>query len=114
MKKKIELSYEIVDGFRYVCEFKGSVEEYAMMWLDLSNKKRYYHCCEKLENNDGNDVFITVTEEQNENFKWDELFKCLGLTLKEKEVIKVVQINGDLPLGDDSLWDSEFVIGEIF
>lgn len=114
MKKTIELFTRIETGFTYSCNFKGSVEEYALMWLKLTNNKREYNCFEKITNDSGNGVYVLVNEDQEHAYKIADYLESIGLEVYSKDETKIVTIDGELPFGDDSLWDSEFVIGEIY
>lgn len=85
----MRIDFEKEKGFQIVATFKGSVEEYAMMWLNLTNNARenknsFYN----VENNCYNDIYVLTNEKDIEEVV--DYLKRLGLTILDKQHCTVV------------------------
>lgn len=70
MIKKVFIKHRIGTAVKIDCKFEGSIEEYAMAWLHLTNNAREYpKIFLKHYNNSGNNVTVITTEKYQEKMK---------------------------------------------
>lgn len=79
----MKINFDKENGIQIVATFKGSVEDYAMMWLNLTNNARenrevFY----KIENNYHNDIFVLTNEKDVDDVV--DYLQRLGLEIKDK------------------------------
>jgi hypothetical protein len=85
----MKINFEKEIGIKITTIFEGTVEEYALMWLNLTNNARenknvFYN----IENNYKNDVFVLINENNVEEVV--DYLKRLGLTILDKQHCTVV------------------------
>ena len=71
---------------RIKCLFKGSVQEYAMMWLHLTNNAReFYKNFLEVSNNHLNNVWVTCNADNDSVSKMKEYLEGIGLEIESIE-----------------------------
>lgn len=108
--KKVMCNVEIVPAVTIQCKFEGTVSEYAMMWLNLTNNAREYRKeFLKVENNHKNTVWVTTTPETVKDMK--DYLEGIGLTIRNeyeaRAFVTIVDERYDDTLGIgkfDSVW----------
>ena len=103
----MRIDFEKENGVQIIATFKGTVEEYAMMWLNLTNNARenkdsFYN----IKNNYGNDIFV-LTNEHDEDDVVDYLQR-LGLEITDKYPCTVVIPYVECGSRSDEEFDWEF------
>ena len=84
----MKFNYEIEDGVFFECDFCGNVDEYALMWLNLTNNARVNSkVFLDFRNFDDNRVHIVAAKEH-ENEVNDYLIR-IGLKVEGKNDIKL-------------------------
>ncbi len=85
----MRIDFEKENGFQIVATFEGTVEEYALMWLNLTNNAREYKTSfYNVTNNSGNDVFVLTNK--NDVDEVVDYLQRLGLKIIEKRPCTVV------------------------
>ena len=105
--KKIRFDYDYESGYTVVCDFEGTIPEYAMMWLNLTNNARCYpNVFVKISNTDSNIIYVTIYES-----KLDDVIRYLeGLELK---ILITEECNIVLTQADYEFEDKEFVFADV-
>ena len=87
----MKLSFDKEEGFLITAEFKGSVKDYANMWLVLTNnarenKKVFY----RIDNNSENDIYVLTPDDGNNKEAVVEYLQRIGLTIKSVYPVTLV------------------------
>lgn len=103
----MKINFEKEKGIEIYTEFKGTVQEYALMWLNLTNNARenkdvFY----QIRNNSNNDVFVIIADEKDNEQTVIEYLKALGLTINGKHKCTVICPWADYENDDE--YDYEF------
>ena len=100
----MKINFDKENGIQIVATFKGSVEDYAMMWLNLTNnarenKEAFYN----VENNCHNDIYV-LTNEKDIGDVVDYLQR-IGLEIIDKYPCVAVLPYVEYGSSDDEDWE---------
>lgn len=87
----MKIDFEKEKGIEICATFHGSVEDYAMMWLHLTNNARENkHVFYQIRNNSGNDVFVLIADENDNKKAVIDYLKRLELEINWEKKCTVV------------------------